>query len=55
MADFAAILHGSTPAQEERPVIVPGEIELRNMARQRAAGIELDNATLALLRQRAGL
>jgi LDH2 family malate/lactate/ureidoglycolate dehydrogenase len=55
MADFAAILHGSTPAQEERPVVVPGEIELRNMARQRAAGIELDNATLALLRQRAGL
>ena len=55
MADFAAILHGSTPAQEERPVIVPGEIELRNMARQRTAGIELDNATLALLRQRAGL
>ncbi len=55
MADFAAILHGSAPAQEERPVIVPGEIELRNMARQRAAGIELDNATLALLRQRAGL
>lgn len=55
MADFAAILHGSTPAQEERPVIVPGEIELRNMARQRAAGIELDNATLALLRQRADL
>jgi LDH2 family malate/lactate/ureidoglycolate dehydrogenase len=55
MADFAAILHGSAPAQEERPVIVPGEIELRNMARQRTAGIELDNATLALLRQRAGL
>ena len=55
MADFAAILHGSTPAQEERPVIVPGEIELRNMARQHTAGIELDNATLALLRQRAGL
>ena len=55
MADFAAILHGSAPAQEERPVIVPGEIELRNMARQRAAGIELDNATLALLRRRAGL
>jgi len=53
MADFAAILHGSTPAQEGAPVIVPGEIELRNMARQRASGIELDNATLALLRQRA--
>ena len=55
MADFAAILHGSAPAQEGKPVIVPGEIEMRNMARQRAGGIELDNATLALLRQRAGL
>lgn len=55
MADFAAILHGSAPAQEGKPVIVPGEIELRNMARQRAGGIEMDNATLALLRQRAGL
>ena len=55
MADFAAILHGSAPAQEGKPVIVPGEIELRNMARQRADGIEMDNATLALLRQRAGL
>lgn len=55
MADFAAILHGSAPAQEGKPVIVPGEIELRNMARQRAAGIALDDATLTLLRQRAGL
>lgn len=55
MADFAAILHGSAPAQEGKPVIVPGEIELRNMARQRAGGIDMDGATLALLRQRAGL
>lgn len=55
MADFAAILHGSAPAQQGKPVIVPGEIELRNLARQRAGGIKLDNATLALLRQRAGL
>lgn len=55
MADFAAILHGSAPAQQGKPVIVPGEIELRNLARQRAGGIELDSTTLVLLRQRAGL
>jgi tripartite-type tricarboxylate transporter receptor subunit TctC len=35
MHDFAAILHGSPAAEEGKPVIVPGEIELRNLARQR--------------------
>ena len=54
MRDFAEILHGSPAAEEGRPVIVPGEIELRNMARQRAEGITLDPAVLALLQQRAG-
>ena len=54
MRDFAEILHGSPAAEEGRPVIVPGEIELRNMARQRAEGITLDPAVVALLRQRAG-
>ena len=29
MRDFAQILHGSPPAEEGKPVIVPGEIELR--------------------------
>lgn len=53
MRDFAQILHGSPPAEEGKPVIVPGEIELRNMARQRSHGIDLDAAVLSLLQQRA--
>jgi ureidoglycolate dehydrogenase (NAD+) len=53
MKDFAEILHGSPPAEEGKPVIVPGEIELRNMARQRSDGIDLDPSVLALLQQRA--
>ncbi len=39
MNDFAAILHDSPPADPAHPVIVPGEIELRRMARQRQEGI----------------
>jgi LDH2 family malate/lactate/ureidoglycolate dehydrogenase len=53
MRDFAAILHGSAPAEEGKPVIVPGEIELRNMARQRAEGVDLDPMVLALLQKHA--
>ena len=53
MRDFAEILHGSPAAEEGKPVIVPGEIELRNMKRQRAEGVRLDPAVLALLQQRA--
>ncbi len=54
MRDFAEILHASPPAEEGKPVIVPGEIELRNMARQRANGVDVDAAVLSLLQQRAG-
>jgi LDH2 family malate/lactate/ureidoglycolate dehydrogenase len=53
MNDFAAILHDSPPADPAHPVIVPGEIELNKMARQRKEGIALDAATVALLRQHA--
>lgn len=53
MRDFAEVLHGSPPADESKPVIVPGEIELRNMARQRAHGMEVDASVLSLLQQRA--
>jgi LDH2 family malate/lactate/ureidoglycolate dehydrogenase len=53
MQDFAAVLHDSPPAQADRPVIVPGEIELGKMARQRRDGIELDPAVLEQVRQRA--
>lgn len=53
MNDFAAILHDSPPADAGKPVIVPGEIELDKMARQRRDGIRIDAATLALLREHA--
>lgn len=49
MQDFAAILHGSPAAELGKPVIVPGEIEIANMARQRAEGICIDPSVLALL------
>ena len=55
MRDFAAILHGSPAADEDKPVIVPGEIELRNMVRQRKNGIDVDPAVFSLLQQRAGI
>jgi ureidoglycolate dehydrogenase (NAD+) len=53
MSDFAAILHGSPAADASKPVIVPGEIELGQMARQRQSGIKLDATLLALLHQHA--
>lgn len=53
MQDFAHILHGSTAVDAGRPVIVPGEIELRNMARQQAEGVAVDPAVLALLQRHA--
>lgn len=54
MKDFAAILHASPAAEAGKPVIVPGEIELSNMARQRAEGIALDPTVIALLKHHAG-
>jgi len=53
MRDFASILHGSPAVDADRPVIVPGEIELRNMARQRKTGVEIDASVISLLQQRA--
>ena len=53
MMDFAAILHDSPAVDPTRPVIVPGEIELKKMAQQRANGIVLDEATVSLLLQHA--
>jgi LDH2 family malate/lactate/ureidoglycolate dehydrogenase len=49
MNDFAAILHDSPPADASKPVIVPGEIELGKMARQRKEGITIATEVLALL------
>lgn len=53
MNDFAAILHASPPAEASRPVLVPGEIELNNLARHRRDGLALDPAVLALLEEHA--
>jgi ureidoglycolate dehydrogenase (NAD+) len=50
MADYAAILHGSAPADPQAPVIVPGEIELDRLARQMRDGIDIGPAQLAMLR-----
>ena len=53
MIDFASILHESPPAVEGRPVIMPGEIELKKMAQQQAAGITLDPTVVKLLQEHA--
>jgi len=53
MNDFASILHGSPAVDPDRPVIVPGEIELAQMEQQRRDGIALDPAVVDLLRQHA--
>ena len=55
MNDFAAILHDSPAADTASPVLVPGEIELGKMARQRREGISIDAKVLALLEARAAL
>lgn len=49
MRDFRAILHGTPAADSERPVLLPGEIEMRNLERQRRDGIELDADAIAAL------
>jgi LDH2 family malate/lactate/ureidoglycolate dehydrogenase len=57
MADFAAILHSTPPADPAAPVLVPGEIEMTKLARQRREGIRLDASLLTKLQayaERAG-
>jgi LDH2 family malate/lactate/ureidoglycolate dehydrogenase len=49
MADFAHILHSTPPADPDAPVLVPGEIELNKLVRQRKEGIPLDASLLAKL------
>ncbi|MDB5838983.1 MAG: putative L-sulfolactate dehydrogenase [Herminiimonas sp.] len=53
MNDFASILHDSPPASPDKPVLVPGEIELGKLARQRKEGITIGADVMALLRQHA--
>ena len=42
MADFAAIVHSTPPADPEHPVMLPGEIELGRLERQRREGLALE-------------
>ena len=51
--DFANILMDSPPADLDKPVIVPGMIELAKLERQRKEGIEISPETLQLLQQYA--
>ena len=53
MEDFAAILHGTRASDARRPVMLPGEIELGKLERQRRDGIEIDDAVLAWLSARS--
>ena len=53
MIDFANILMDSPPAVSDKPVIVPGMIELAKLKQQRKEGIEMSSETLHLLKQYA--
>jgi len=53
IADFCAILHGTPAADSNNPVLVPGEIELTHLDRQRREGIALDSSVLAGLERLA--
>ncbi|TAX62931.1 Ldh family oxidoreductase, partial [Rhizobium ruizarguesonis] len=54
MNDFADILHSTPATNPDAPVLLPGEIEMRNLARQRKTGIAIDNGLLAKIREYAG-
>ncbi len=53
MMDFANILHESPAADPAHPVIVPGEIELKKMTKQKESGIVLEPSVVKLLQQHA--
>ncbi|MHB0670898.1 Ldh family oxidoreductase [Roseomonas mucosa] len=50
MNDFVGILHSTPPADPNAPVLVPGEIENRNLMRARRDGIRVDPSLLAKLK-----
>ena len=54
MADFAAIIHATPPADPARPVLLPGERELALLHRQRRDGVRVAAADLDKLRELAG-
>ena len=49
MKDFAAILRASPATDPAAPVLIPGEIELGKLARQRREGIAMEAGVLAML------
>ena len=49
MADFAAIIHATPPADPATPVRLPGEAELASLARHRKEGIGIDPALVKTL------
>jgi ureidoglycolate dehydrogenase (NAD+) len=49
LADFCGILHSTPPADPDAPVLLPGENELSNLARQRKHGVTLESAVVAKL------
>ena len=51
MLDFASILHDSQAADPQKPVIVPGEIELNKMQDYLQNGIPIDDDLLLLLQK----
>jgi LDH2 family malate/lactate/ureidoglycolate dehydrogenase len=53
MRDFAQILHDSPPARSDTPVIVPGEIELDRMTRQRREGLRMPREVIDLMQSHA--
>lgn len=55
VADFARIVHETPPADPARPVMLPGEIEMGHMERQRRDGVDIDAALIARLEQRAAV
>jgi ureidoglycolate dehydrogenase (NAD+) len=50
VADFKRILHETPPVDPARPVLLPGEIELGVLQRQRREGIAIADDVLAALR-----
>jgi ureidoglycolate dehydrogenase (NAD+) len=49
MREFRSIIHATPPADAAAPVLLPGEIELTNLVRQRREGISLDAGLVAKL------
>ncbi|MFZ3322274.1 MAG: Ldh family oxidoreductase [Usitatibacter sp.] len=49
VADFAAIVHDTVPADPATPVRLPGESEMRHLGRQQRDGMDVDPAVIAML------